>query len=96
LTEHCYSIAYGDIKTELIFNVERNHYQMVHVSWHQGQRTYGCSMHLDLMDGKIWIQQNNTEIDIAQELIKLGVASADIVIGFHPPALRKYTAFSSG
>jgi len=32
----------------------------------QKTRVYGSSMHLDIKNGKIWIQINNTELDIGQ------------------------------
>ncbi len=42
-------------------------------------------------NGKIWIQHNTTEIDIAEELVNLGVPKHDIVIGFHSPFKRQFT-----
>ena len=47
---------------------------MIAVGWDGKQRIYGCSLHLDLKDGKIWIQVNNTELDIAQELVNRGIS----------------------
>jgi hypothetical protein len=47
-------------------------------------------MHLDIKDGKIWIQWNATDLDIAQKLVNLGISPQDIVIGFHPINLRQY------
>lgn len=31
-------------------------------------QTYGCAIHLDIIDGQVWIQHNSTEIAIDQEL----------------------------
>jgi XisI protein len=45
-------------------------------------------------DGKIWILANLTEQDVAQELINSGVAHEDLVLGFHPRNLRRYTGYS--
>lgn len=42
----------------------------------------GCILHLDLRDGKIWLQHNGTENDIAAELVEMGAAKSDRVIGF--------------
>jgi hypothetical protein len=50
-------------------------------------------MHLDIKDGKIWIQRNMTEMDIAAELVEKGVAREDIVLGLHPPYKRPYTGY---
>lgn len=86
--------SYGEIEVELIFDVERDRYQIVHTGWHQKQRIYGCIAHLDLKDGKIWIQYDGTERGIANELIDLGVPKQDIVLAFHAPYFRQYTEFA--
>ena len=52
------------------------------------------SEHLDIKGGKIWIQWNGTEDDIAAELVALGVPKHDIVLGFHTPLLRQYTEYA--
>jgi hypothetical protein len=53
-------------------------------------------LHLDIKDGKIWIQHDGTEIGIANELVKLGVPKEDIVLAFHEPFVRPYTGFAVG
>jgi hypothetical protein len=39
----------------------------------------------DIKDGKIWLQHNATDTDVGQELMEMGVAQKDIVLGLHPP-----------
>ena len=41
-------------------------------------------MHLDIIDGKIWIQHDGTEIGVANELVEMGVPKEDIVLAYHP------------
>jgi hypothetical protein len=74
----------------------RHRYQIVSVGWNNQKRIYGCMMHLDIKDDKIWIQQNTTEVDLASELIDMGVPKHDIVIGFHTPKMRLLTDFGVG
>jgi hypothetical protein len=52
------------------------------------------SVHIDIKNNKIWIQHNGTENSIAKELIELGVAKDDIVLGFHTPYMRRFTDYS--
>jgi hypothetical protein len=47
-----------------------------------------------IKDGKIWIQWNATDLDIAQKLVHLGISPQDIVIGFHPVNLRQYSDYA--
>lgn len=80
---------------QLIFDPERDHYQLVHVGWKpNGYRNYGCVVHLDIIDGKIWVQHDGTDDGIAYQLAELGVPKQDIVLGFQPPSMRKYTEFA--
>lgn len=51
-------------------------------------------MHLDIKNEKIWIQQNTTEVDIALEVMEMGVPKQDIVIGFHTPKMCKLSGFA--
>ena len=85
---------YLDVETQLFFDNERNHYQLVYAGWKNRLRRYGCVLHLDITNGKIWIQHDGTEIGIADELVKLGVPKEDIVLAFHEPFVRQYTGFA--
>jgi XisI protein len=89
---HPYS--YEEVELQTVFDTERDHYQVVSVGWEQKHRVYGCSMHLDIKDDKIWIQWNATDLDIAQKLVHLGILPQDIVIGFHPVNLRQYSDYA--
>jgi hypothetical protein len=49
------------------------------VGWQEEKRIYACPIHIDIKDGKIWIQQDFTEAGIAQQLLDQGVPKSDIV-----------------
>lgn len=85
-----------EIEVQAIFDPKRDHYQIVLVGWQEYRRTYGCALHLDLKGEKVWIQHNGTEIDIANQLVELGIPKQDIVLGFQAPYKRKYTEFAVG
>ena len=89
-----YKPSYGEVEVQVVFDTEHKHYQVVWVGLENKQRVYGCPIHLDIKDGKIWIQQNGTEIDLGQELVDIGVPKSDIVVGFHPPYMRQFTEFA--
>ncbi|WP_347239853.1 element excision factor XisI family protein [Oscillatoria sp. FACHB-1406] len=42
----------------------------------------------------MWVQHDGTEIEMADELVKLGVPKEDIVLGFQEPFVRPYTGFA--
>ncbi|GAK54208.1 FdxN element excision controlling factor protein [Candidatus Moduliflexus flocculans] len=83
-----------EVETQVITDAEHDHYQLVHVGWQDERRVYGCVFHIDIKDGKIWIQYNGTEWHLAEELVKSGVPKEDIVLGFHSPSRRKFTEYA--
>ena len=79
-----------NIECQLIFDTEHDHYQILDLGWQGLNRIYACYIHLDIKDGKIWIQHNMTEADIGQELVEKGVPASDIILGLHPPYKRPF------
>jgi hypothetical protein len=91
-----YGSANGEVESQLIFDAERDHYQLVHVGWRNHRRIYGCVVHLDIKDGKIWVQHNGTEFDISLRLAEMGIPKQSIVNGFHSSYMRQFTDFAVG
>lgn len=73
---------------QLVFDQEHDRYLVLHNEWRGHHRIYGCAIQLDIIDGQVWIQENNTEIYVDQELIQRGVAERDIILGFRSPGVR--------
>jgi hypothetical protein len=86
--------AYGEIERQVLFDTERDHYQLVNTGWESRRRVYGCLIHVDIKDEKIWIQYDDTEAGIANQLVELGVPKQDIVLAFHSPFMRQLTEFA--
>jgi hypothetical protein len=85
------------IKTQTVFDREGDHYQLVHLGWkNSSTRIYGCALHVDIIDGKIWVQHDGTEDAIADQLVEKGVPKQDIVLAYHAPHVRQYTEFAVG
>ncbi|MEM1253991.1 MAG: XisI protein [Cyanobacteria bacterium P01_H01_bin.21] len=83
------------VETEAILDRERDRYQLVRVGWQDNNtRVYGCLLHVDIKDGKIWIQEDGGEEAIADQLVAMGVPAKDIVLGYHAPHVRQYTEFA--
>lgn len=91
-----YSSSDKDVESQLIFDTERDHYQFGHVGWRNNHRIYGCIVHLDIKNDKIWVQHNGTEFDISVRLSEMGIPKQDIVNGFHSKYMRQFTEFAVG
>lgn len=81
------------VETQVLIDTERGHYQWWQVGWRGFDRIYRCIIHLDIKEGKIWLQENLTEADPAEELVAMGVPREDIVLGLQPPEKRPYTDY---
>jgi hypothetical protein len=89
-----YKPSHGEIEMQTLLDNEQDRYQVLAIGWDNDKRIYGCSMQFDIKAGKIWIQANNTDIDIAEALVAKGVPKEDIVIGLQPDYLRQYTGYA--
>src|SRR5579862_7192828 len=76
--------ANGNITNEAVFDRERGRYLIVSVGWQGVRRVQHCLLHLDIINGKVWIQRDGTEDGIADELEAAGIPKSDMVLAFHP------------
>jgi hypothetical protein len=86
--------SYGQIATETIADREKDHYEVLRVGWDKDRRVHGSVVHLDIINGKVWIQHDGTDRPVADELLAAGIPPEDIVLAFQPPDLRQYTGFA--
>ena len=91
-----YKPSHGQIKTEAIVDRDRDHYEVMHVSWDGMRRVHGSGIHIDIIDGKVWLQYDGTSRPVADELLAAGIPHEDIVLAFHPAKLRQLTGFGVG
>ncbi len=73
---------------------ERQRYLLLDIGWYDKKYIHNATIHLDVRDHKIWIQHDDTEEGVATDLLEAGVPKEDIVLGFQPQELRKYTEFA--
>ncbi|MGG6268243.1 XisI protein [Leptolyngbya sp. AN03gr2] len=84
----------ADTQLQMISDETNNHYLLVELGWQNGRRIYGALIHLDIINEKIWIQQDGTEDGIASELVAIGIPKQQIVLGFKSEQRRRITEFA--
>jgi XisI protein len=82
------------LETEIVFDTENDHYLLLDVGWDKEKRVHHCIFHFDIKNGKIWLQENNTDIEVDQELEEMGISKKEIVVGFHYPSMREYSDYA--
>jgi len=95
LTEYAsYKSLNPEIEREFICDTIQDRYLVVSFGWEKSRYIHSCSVHMEIRNGKIWIQYNMTDTDFAEELVELGVPKTDIVLGFHSPFKRQFTEYA--
>jgi hypothetical protein len=86
----------ADIQNEVVIDTEHDHYLVMQNGWQKVKvkRIHGCLIHLDIIDGKVWIQRDGTEEGIVYQLEEAGIPKSDIVAGFHPAEDRPLTGYA--
>lgn len=86
--------AHGDLRCETVFDRAKDRYLLVTVGWNGDRRIYHVLVHVDIVNDKLWVQQDGTEDGVATELTAAGVPKEHIVLGFHEPEVRPFTEFA--
>ncbi|MDB9516168.1 XisI protein [Roseofilum reptotaenium CS-1145] len=85
---------FGEVEIGVVFDLERDRYQVVRTGWMNKRRVYGALIHIDIKDGKIWIEYDGTEVGVANELTERGIRKDRIVLAYHAPSMRPYNGFA--
>ncbi len=88
--------SYGNAKYEPIFDTEHNRYQVLLSGWTNMNRAFHIVAQIDIANNLIWVQQDNTELELVNRLLERGIPKERIVLGFHAPYKRPYTGFATG
>jgi len=78
-----------------VFDRRADSYALIEVGWVDNQRIHQFIIHLEIVNGKVWVQVDNTDLNVTRELERAGVPKSDIVLGFQPPAARRYTEYAA-
>ena len=67
----------------------------MNVGWdeHEAAST-GSLVHIDIIDGKFWIQHDGLEHGIVTDLLEAGIPKDRIVMAFKPLEMRRLTEFA--
>ena len=94
LEEYADYLKEPNLETQVICDYQRNHFQLIKTGWDNGKRYHYCLFHFDIKNGKIWLQENRTDIRIAREIEDLGIPKSDIVLGIHSPEARARSGYA--
>lgn len=79
----------------LIADDQNGHYIWLRLGWKNGKRQNSIVIQARVKDGKIWVEEDWTDIGFVDQLLEAGVPKEDIVLAFHAPEMRQYTEFAA-
>ena len=86
----------GNVESLLSTDNQHGQYLVLSDSWDGIKRNYGPLVHIEIKpDAKVWLRYDGTDLEIGQQLLDRGVLASDLVLAFHSPQMRKYTAFAT-
>jgi hypothetical protein len=86
----------NDLEYQQIIDRPQQRYQLLVTGWEGMRRIHEIVAQIDVKDGLVWLQEDNTDYGVADALLRAGIAQDHIVIGFHPLYKRKLTPFATG
>jgi XisI protein len=96
LTRHVFnSERYPHLRDRPVFDRHSDNYLVLREGWEESKRVHTTVVHVEILNGKLWIQGDWTEHGIASDLEEAGVPKTDIVLGFQPPQIRPYTEYAA-
>lgn len=73
-----------------VFDRQSNRYQLLCQGWvKEEKRVFYPVIHIEIIRGEVWIQHNQSDLDIGEALSNHGIPKSQIVLGLYPPSIRQ-------
>lgn len=99
ILSHYYQITVSqnrsEIEDRIAFDRIRDEYIWFCCGWDGIDRINRFVVYLTIKNNKVWIEEDNTDLCIVDELLDAGIPKTDIVLGFHHPSKRSLTEFAT-
>lgn len=94
LTENAFTKV-PNLRDKTVLDRQTDSYLIVREGWDGPRHIDRIVVHLEILNDKVWIQEDWTELGIATELEAAGIPKSDIVLGFQPPDIRSLTEYAA-
>lgn len=83
-----------DLEVLPLYDTVNDNYLLVDAGWRGIERIHNIIVHLRIRNDKIWVEADNTDAEIVQQLLDSGISKAEIVLAFYSPQKRPFTEFA--
>ena len=84
----------SDEEVYLVEDPKNMNYLIYQNVWRNNSRIYGCILHIRIKNEKIYVEYDGTDQGFGDVFADAGIPKNEIVLAFHSPAKRPYTAFA--
>jgi hypothetical protein len=88
-------VSYGEVALYTVFDRAQDHDVLMAVGWNGRPRVHAPLLHVDIIDGKLWVQHDGTERGIARDLEAGGVPKDRIVLAFQHISRRQFGDYAA-
>lgn len=85
-----------ELSKHLIVNADQSEFIVLTVGWHKKKYHHGVTFHVEIKENKVWIHQDNTDVDIASIFVAEGIPKSDIILGFLPWYAQEVQEYGAG
>ncbi len=82
------------METLSLFDATHDNYLLLAAGWDGVRRIHHIIAHLRTQNGKIWVEADNTDAELVNQLLGYGVPREAIVLAFYSPKKRSLTEFA--
>jgi hypothetical protein len=87
--------ARAEASDRLALDEERDQYLWFRFGWDNKKQIQHIIIYLCIKNGKIWVEEDATNLCVVDDLLSAGIPQSDIVLGFHHPSKRGFTEFAT-
>lgn len=69
-------------------------YAVFDLGWENGRRIQVMAVLIRLVNGKVYVEDDNTDYGFVDRLLDAGIPAKDMVLAWHPPKMRPHTEFA--
>ncbi len=94
LSDLAETTAQDGVEIPSLFDSTHDNYLLLAAGWDDVRRIHHIITHLRIRNDKIWVEADNTDAEIVQQLLDSGVPREAIVLAFYSPHKRALTEFA--
>lgn len=84
-----------EVSDRLAFDETRDQYLWFRFGWDDKKQIQHIIIYICIKNGKVWVEEDATNLCVVDDLLSAGIPQADIVLGFHHPNKRGLTEFAT-